>query len=172
MKKISILIFITLLTVYGLDSAHAGNSDPGRHSKFQVDLNQSRVDYRQATNNKELASVGVLLEDFQGGGFIDAPLFSSLLLESENVGFFSESLAGLVDATAVRRNGDFLFKDSDRVPPLGYPFEVTGIRPSPLFITETIAPGRSSLPEASTMLLLGLGLVGLAGYGGRKKFKR
>lgn len=170
MKKISILIFSTLLTVSGVGFAHAGNTDPGRHSKFPVDSNQSRVDYRPATN-QEPACEGVELEDFQGGDFIDAPLFSTLLRESEDVGFFSEPFTRLVGATQARRNGDVLFKDSDSIPPSGYPFEISGMRPSPLFITEAITPGRSSVPEASTMLLLGLGLLGLSGYGARKKFK-
>lgn len=41
----------------------------------------------------------------------------------------------------------------------------------PLFITGAVTPDRNSAPESTTMLLLGLGLIGLAGYGGRKKFK-
>jgi hypothetical protein len=50
--------------------------------------------------------------------------------------------------------------------------EISEVRPSPLFITEAMKKGPHRIPESSTMLLLGLALVGLAGYGGRKKFKR
>ncbi|MCU0591396.1 MAG: PEP-CTERM sorting domain-containing protein [Desulfobacterales bacterium] len=46
------------------------------------------------------------------------------------------------------------------------------LRGGPLFITGPITGGRSSVPESSMMLLLGIGLIGLAGYGGRKKFRR
>jgi hypothetical protein len=46
------------------------------------------------------------------------------------------------------------------------------LRGGPLFITGPITAGRSSVPESSMMLLLGISLIGLAGYGGRKKFKR
>ena len=46
------------------------------------------------------------------------------------------------------------------------------LRGGPLFITGPITGGRSAVPESSMMLLLGIGLIGLAGYGGRKKFKR
>jgi hypothetical protein len=50
--------------------------------------------------------------------------------------------------------------------------EVLELRPSALFITEAMKKGPHRIPESSTLLLLGLVLVGLAGYGGRKKFKR
>jgi hypothetical protein len=50
--------------------------------------------------------------------------------------------------------------------------EISELRPSPLFITEAMKKGPNSIPESSTLMLLGLVLVGLAGYGGRKKFKR
>lgn len=41
-----------------------------------------------------------------------------------------------------------------------------------LFITGPITRTQNSIPDSSTMLLLGLSLVGLSGYFGRKKFKR
>jgi hypothetical protein len=41
-----------------------------------------------------------------------------------------------------------------------------------LFITGSITDGHTSVPESSTLLLLGLTLIGLSGYGGRKRFKR
>jgi len=41
-----------------------------------------------------------------------------------------------------------------------------------LFITGRITSTQNSIHDSSTMLLLGLGLVGLSGYFGRKKFKR
>lgn len=41
-----------------------------------------------------------------------------------------------------------------------------------LFITGSITNTQNSIPDSSTMLLLGLGLVGLSGYFGRRKFKR
>lgn len=50
----------------------------------------------------------------------------------------------------------------------------TGLSGAPLpssSLWEKINSNSSSLPESSTMLILGLGLIGLAGYGGRKKFK-
>lgn len=43
---------------------------------------------------------------------------------------------------------------------------------SPPFISGAIHWQAESLPGSSTMLVMGLGLIGLAGYGGRKKFKR
>jgi len=42
----------------------------------------------------------------------------------------------------------------------------------PLFITGSIGTRQGTVPESSMMLLLGISLVGLAAYGGRKRFKR
>jgi hypothetical protein len=50
--------------------------------------------------------------------------------------------------------------------------EISELRPSPLFITEAMKKGPHRIPESSTLLFIGLVLVLLAGYGGRKKFKR
>jgi len=50
--------------------------------------------------------------------------------------------------------------------------DISELRPSPLFITEAMKKGPHRIPDPSTLLFLGLVLVGLAGYGGRKKFKR
>jgi len=50
--------------------------------------------------------------------------------------------------------------------------EISEFGPNSLFITEAIKKGPNRIPESSTLMLLGLVLVGLAGYGGRKKFKR
>lgn len=41
-----------------------------------------------------------------------------------------------------------------------------------LFITGPIISGHNSVLDSSTMLLLGITLVGLSGYFGRRKFKR
>lgn len=41
-----------------------------------------------------------------------------------------------------------------------------------LFITGAIIGGHSSVLDSSTMLILGITLVGLSGYFGRRKFKR
>jgi LPXTG-motif cell wall-anchored protein len=50
--------------------------------------------------------------------------------------------------------------------------DVPGWGGGALFITGSITSTQNSIPDSSTMLLLGLGLVGLSGYFGRRKFKR
>ena len=69
-------------------------------------------------------------------------------------------------SASVEIKGSSSEPESDRL------IEISELRPSPLFITEAMKTGPHRTPESSTLLLLGLLLVGLAGYGGRKKFKR
>jgi hypothetical protein len=88
------------------------------------------------------------------------------------VGYCADDFAEVFYALSLEYNNLVqLNHGKEELPPL-FNLDRIGWESGALFITRPIANRGSSVPEASTMILWGLGLICLAGYGGRKKFKR
>lgn len=92
----------------------------------------------------------------QGAGYLDAIPGSGALADLVNTDGFSVPPFG---------NRDIFFQFNFRVPGMGDP--VTEFQ---LYSEDPILG--SAIPEPGTMLLLGSGLIGLAGFGRRKFFKK
>ena len=124
-----------------------------------------------------------------GAGFIGSAVVPLLQRESQDVYVIDNLSFGnrkfidvdgehffLADASAVSQSA----RSAAKIEPLqmeyakgGLPAASDLVNPGlgPFFISGTITRNTNALPESSTMLILGIGLIGLAGYGGRKKFK-
>lgn len=75
---------------------------------------------------------------------------------------------------AIQAESHFLarLENHHAVVPLPRNADQTALGGGALFITGSITDGHTSVPGSSTMMLLGLIMIGLSGYGGRKMFKR
>jgi hypothetical protein len=158
-----------LLILFSFAVAHAGKSN--NRGTAPIDSVNVEVDGHSITP-RELNSG---IDDSQRSAdldFLETPLLSSLPRKLDESVFSFDSSIGPYSATLVKKYSPVKFAYGDGGSPASHLFDVFSPGSSPRFIAGPIANERNSVPESSTMLLLGLGLVGLAGYGGRKKFKR
>ncbi len=167
MKKLSVLFAAILCAAYSVASADSGRLEPG--SGVIIYDSDNLVEYWYSPAALATHSEGGDLQTITKTGLSAAP-FPSNPLWDVNDHFF------LADSSAVSQ----LVRSAARIEPLqmeyakgGLPTASDMVNPGfgPFFISGTIDRNTNSLPESSTMLILGLGLIGLAGYGGRKKFK-
>jgi hypothetical protein len=171
MKKLTIVILSVLLTSHSFAVEHAG--------KFEID---NRGTAPIDSGNLEIAGYTVnplrpnsyldYSKRFAEVDFFETPLLSSLPLLLDESGFYFKYRMGFYNKTAVEWIAPVQFEYHNSGLPPSHPFDLSNFEGGPHSITGTITNQRSYVPESSTMLLLGLGLIGLAGYGGRKKFKR
>lgn len=171
MKKLTIVILSVLLTSYSFAFEHAGKFEIGNPENAPIE-----------SGNLEVAAYSVIpLEPAYGMDdsqrfltleFYETPLLSSLLWKLDESGFSFGSSIRPYSGTLVKKSSPVNFDYGDGGLPSSHLFDVFSLRSGPLFIAEPKTNGRNSVPESSTMLLLGLGLIGLSAYGGRKKFKR
>lgn len=114
-----------------------------------------------------IAILGLLLASFS---FAAENKSNSMVFPE--VGYCADDFAEISYAPSLEYNGLVqLNHGKEGLPPL-FNLDRVGWESSALFITRPISNRGNSVPEASTMILWGLGLICLAGYGGRKKFKR
>ena len=171
LKKSIGLIFAILFAWYGVVSAHDGGSVKASDSELLLFSDSSRLN---------LNAPAVQTLDFGTNKSQDPSVFElNAALEcsySPRVSYDPtlryEPFRELLAATQTIRILPGYSQSSTSEAESRKLVEVLELRPSALFITEAMKKGPHRIPESSTLLLLGLVLVGLAGYGGRKKFKR
>ena len=170
-KQFIVLILTILLTWYGVGSAHEGRSDkvgdlevPLFSDSSRLNVNAPAVQASAPGTNKSQDPSG-----FELNAALEC-LYSPLVSYYPTLRYepFRELLA---TTQTIRVLPGYSQRSASETESRNL-VEISEFRPSPLFITEAMKKGPHRIPESSTLLLLGLVLVGLAGYGGRKKFKR
>jgi LPXTG-motif cell wall-anchored protein len=170
-KNSSAIIMIVLLALCCANAAYSGRVDTFSDSRFVFDSDSSRLIGRFPAlwvsdldeNGLQCSKVLKLkeasqLSDLQWGSY-----YPVRCCESPEVSII-KAQSGLSESVKT--------KEFSSEPESDSLIEISELRPGPFFITEAINMGAKRIPDSSTMLLLGVVLVGLAGYGGRKKFKR
>jgi len=170
-KQFIVLILTILFAWYGVGSAHDGGSDRVGDLKVLLFSDSSRLNVNAPA---VLASDPGTNKSQDPSGFeLNKALecsYSPRVSYDPTLGY--EPFRELLATTQTIRVLPGYSQSSASETESRNLVEISELRPSPLFITEAIKKGPHRIPESSTLLLLGLALVGLAGYGGRKKFKR
>ena len=171
MKKFSMLLLSVLLASYSLAVADTDNFEIGN---FVIITNDSDKLHMAECSVIALGSAYGMDDSERSvkSDFYEIQLLASLPRKSDELGFSLDFYRSQFSTNLVKKSSPVNFEYGyGGLRPLQF-FDVTGSGGSLLSIAAPIKNERNSVPESSTMLLLGLGLVGLSGYGGRKKFKR
>jgi hypothetical protein len=171
LKKSIGLIFTLLFAWYGVGSAQNGSSDKPGDSEVllfsyssRFNLNAPAAQTSDPGTNKSQNSSGFELNSaLEYSNPSGISYYATLRYEP-----FNE----LLTTTQTNRIMPVYSQSSASETESRNLVDIPELRPGPLFIAEAVKKGPHRIPEFSTLLLLGLVLVGLAGYGGRKKFKR
>jgi LPXTG-motif cell wall-anchored protein len=171
MKKLLIPLLSIIFAVYSLASADSGKYENGKDGTVSFDEDNLRSAWNSVTTPATNANVGDA-QRYVKIGFSIQSLSPFQTWEVNETGFqvasFTRSRSFSAHSVEWSGPGQIDYANAE----LPSAFDVKGSGFGPLSIMGTITRERKSFPESSTMLLLGLSLIGLAGYGGRKKFKR
>jgi hypothetical protein len=170
LRIISTLMASLLLIPFYFAAAHAGKFENDRRGKASNYSNYIELtSYR--TIAPELLPGQNDIKSCAGMDLVEPVLLSHLPRSQDESGIYSEVFRAIDRATPTKRDSLSNRRDNKEFF-TSHLADDPGLGNGPLFIIGPILRGRNGLPDSPTMLLIGMGLIGLAACGGRKKFKR
>jgi hypothetical protein len=159
-----------ILIPFSFAAVHAGNLEKASFENAPNSLNDTVL-----KSNKAIAP-GLLRghNDIQfcaGMDLVEPVLLSHLSRSQDESGASSEVFRLLDRATPIKRDSHSNRRDNKEFF-TSHLADDPGLGNGPFPIIGPFSIERKGLPDSPTMLLIGMGLIGLAACGGRKKFKR
>jgi hypothetical protein len=171
LKRLSISLLSLLSIPIFLSSAHAGKFDNDNLAIASLDPGVIEAAGYKSTPLQPAVFQNDL-QPYVAAELLDPSLVPALKGKLEKSSFSMDSIMVRHPATPVKDDSSPELRHPTSSPVSSHLFDEIGLGSGSLFITGPAAKGQNTLPESSTMLLLGLGLIGLSACAGRKKFKR